>query len=225
MADSQNGKNRNRRRQLLDALSIAGRESSTATVMFHTAMAERAGLTATDAKTMDILARHGSLTAGELSSHTGLATASVTSLIDRLEARGMVRRVRDRADRRRVIVETVRENAEGDTSFFGAMQSTIEALVKAGVPSEAHIFAKGTRNHSRTIRKGQNRSRSAVSSTKNEENQGAITCQFHGTRENAVKTQIWIAVSVYVLVAIVRKRLGLEASLSKILQVLSATLF
>jgi Transposase DDE domain. len=48
---------------------------------------------------------------------------------------------------------------------------------------------------------------------------------FFGTSENAVKTQIWIAVSVYVLVAIVRKRLGLEASLYQILQILSVTLF
>jgi transposase len=48
---------------------------------------------------------------------------------------------------------------------------------------------------------------------------------FYGTSENAVKTQIWIAVSVYVLVAIVRKRLGLEASLYQILQILSVTLF
>jgi hypothetical protein len=48
---------------------------------------------------------------------------------------------------------------------------------------------------------------------------------FYGTSENAVKTQIWIAVSVYVLVAIVRKRLRLEASLYQILQVLSVTLF
>jgi hypothetical protein len=48
---------------------------------------------------------------------------------------------------------------------------------------------------------------------------------FFGTSENAVKTQIWIAVSVYVLVAIVRKRLGLEASLYQILQILSLTLF
>src|SRR5215472_8360804 len=47
----------------------------------------------------------------------------------------------------------------------------------------------------------------------------------YGTSENAVKTQIWIAVSVYVLVAIVRKRLGLEASLYQILQILSLTLF
>ena len=48
---------------------------------------------------------------------------------------------------------------------------------------------------------------------------------FYGTSENAVKIQIWIAVSVYVLVAIVRKRLGLEASLYQLLQILSVTLF
>jgi hypothetical protein len=48
---------------------------------------------------------------------------------------------------------------------------------------------------------------------------------FYGSSENAVKTQIWIAVSVYVLVAIVRKRLGLEVSLYQILQILSVTLF
>jgi hypothetical protein len=49
--------------------------------------------------------------------------------------------------------------------------------------------------------------------------------QFYGTSENAVKTQIWIAVSVYVLVAIVRKRLRLEASLYTLLQVFSVTVF
>ena len=48
---------------------------------------------------------------------------------------------------------------------------------------------------------------------------------FFGTSENAVKTQVWIAVSVYVLVAIVRKRLGLEASLYETLQILSLTMF
>jgi hypothetical protein len=48
---------------------------------------------------------------------------------------------------------------------------------------------------------------------------------FYGTSENAVKTQIWIAVAVYVLVAIVRKRLGIEASLYQLLQIFSVTLF
>jgi hypothetical protein len=49
--------------------------------------------------------------------------------------------------------------------------------------------------------------------------------RFYGTSENAVKTQIWIAITVYVLVAIVKKRLNTEASLYTILQILSLTLF
>jgi uncharacterized protein DUF4372/DDE family transposase len=49
--------------------------------------------------------------------------------------------------------------------------------------------------------------------------------RFYGTSENAVKTQIWIAVSVYVLVAIVRKRLGLQPSLYTLMQVLSVSIF
>ena len=49
--------------------------------------------------------------------------------------------------------------------------------------------------------------------------------QFYGTSDNAVRTQIWIAVSIYVLVAIVKKRLALEASLYTLLQIFSVTLF
>jgi IS4 transposase len=48
---------------------------------------------------------------------------------------------------------------------------------------------------------------------------------FYGTSENALKTQIWIAISVYVLVAIVKKRLNVDRSLYTILQILSVTLF
>jgi IS4 transposase len=48
---------------------------------------------------------------------------------------------------------------------------------------------------------------------------------FYGTSENAVKTQVWIAISVYVLVAIVKKELKLKRSLNDILQILSLTLF
>jgi Transposase DDE domain len=48
---------------------------------------------------------------------------------------------------------------------------------------------------------------------------------FYGTSENAVKTQVWVALSVYALVAIVKKQLGLDLSLYKILQILSVTIF
>ena len=54
--------------------------------------------------------------------------------------------------------------------------------------------------------------------------EGVTDLNFYGTSENAVKTQIWIAVAVYVLVAIVRERLGIEAPLYIFLQVLSLTL-
>ncbi len=49
--------------------------------------------------------------------------------------------------------------------------------------------------------------------------------QFYGTTENAVKTQIWTAVATYVLVAIVKKRLKIQASLCEMLQILSLTMF
>ena len=49
--------------------------------------------------------------------------------------------------------------------------------------------------------------------------------RFYGTSENAVRTQIWIAISVYVLVAIVKKELNLQVSLHTLLQILSVTLF
>jgi hypothetical protein len=47
----------------------------------------------------------------------------------------------------------------------------------------------------------------------------------YGTSDNAVRIQVWIAISVYVLVAIVKKEIGLEKSISEILQILSLTLF
>ena len=49
--------------------------------------------------------------------------------------------------------------------------------------------------------------------------------KFYGTSENAVKVQIWTAVSVYVLVSSIRKRLGIDASLYTLLQIFSVTLF
>ena len=72
--------------------------------MFHHAVAERFSLSVTDLKTLDILHRRGQLSAGEIAHQTTLATASVTSLIDRLEKKRLVRRLRDSVDRRRVVV-------------------------------------------------------------------------------------------------------------------------
>ena len=67
--------------------------------------AERIGINATDLNCLNIVALTGHLTAGELAAQTGLTTASITAVLDRLEEGGFVRRVRDPRDRRRVTVE------------------------------------------------------------------------------------------------------------------------
>jgi DNA-binding MarR family transcriptional regulator len=101
-----------RRAELLEQLALAGRASSAATVMFHTAVAARQGLSASEEKALDLLHRSGPLTAGELARQSGLAPASVTALINRLEAKGFARRVQNPSDRRSVLVEVDRERVD-----------------------------------------------------------------------------------------------------------------
>ncbi|GAA2397412.1 MarR family transcriptional regulator [Nonomuraea africana] len=96
--------------------------------MFHTAVAARMGLGMTEEKALDLLQRHGPLTAGELCEHTGLAPASVSGLIDRLEAKELVRRVRDARDRRRVIVEVNHDRLAGFGELFDDLVSGLTEL-------------------------------------------------------------------------------------------------
>ncbi|GGR21605.1 MarR family winged helix-turn-helix transcriptional regulator [Streptomyces aurantiogriseus] len=94
-----------RRAAALERLMTVGRQNSAVTVMFHSAIAAKQGLNATEGKTLDYLQRQGPLTAKDLAELTGLAPASVTGLVDRLEAKGFVRRVKHPTDKRRVLVE------------------------------------------------------------------------------------------------------------------------
>ncbi|MEV0170332.1 MarR family transcriptional regulator [Streptomyces sp. NPDC050803] len=93
------------RAELLAELGEAGRVHSNAAVMYHAAISARMDLSAVEEKTLDLLQRSGALSAGELAELTGLAPASVSGLIDRLERKGFARRVRDSRDGRRVNVE------------------------------------------------------------------------------------------------------------------------
>jgi DNA-binding MarR family transcriptional regulator len=102
----------------LDAMMQTGREQSAATIMFHTAVAASQGLSPTESKTLDLLAKHGPLTAKDLVEHTGLAPASVTGLVDRLASKGFVRRVKHSTDKRRVVVELQRERIAELAAFF-----------------------------------------------------------------------------------------------------------
>src|SRR6266567_2985868 len=118
-----------KREDLVEAVINASRESSTTAVFFHTSVAEQVGLGATEEKTLFLLSRLGPLTAGEIAHHTGLTTPSVTSLIDRLESKGFVHRVRDTRDRRRVIVERNEERlAELDQVFHSLQKNFMDFL-------------------------------------------------------------------------------------------------
>ncbi len=119
-----------KREDLLEAVINASRESSTTAVFFHTSIAERVGLGATETKTLFLLSRLGPLTAGEIAQHTGVTTPSVTSLLDRLESKGFVRRVRDPHDRRRVIVERNEERLAELNGLFNSLQENFRDFLE-----------------------------------------------------------------------------------------------
>jgi DNA-binding MarR family transcriptional regulator len=117
------------RNELLAEITRVGRENSDATVIYHSAVASKLGLHPTDYKMLSILDRLGPLSAGEVARLSGLATASVTNLIDRLEAKGFVQRIADPADRRRVLVRVIVDR-EDVAAARASMQARLERLLK-----------------------------------------------------------------------------------------------
>ena len=92
------------RAELELAFATAMRRTGSLMQLMGQAAADRIGINATDLNCLNILSFSGHLTAGELAKATGLTTASITGVIDRLEEAGFVRRERDPHDRRRVVV-------------------------------------------------------------------------------------------------------------------------
>jgi DNA-binding MarR family transcriptional regulator len=128
------------RSELIGAVNRAGRENSDASVMFHTAVAMRLGLNASDSKTIGILKRLGPITAGELARETGLAAASVTGLVDRLVEKGFVRRVRDGRDRRRVVIEPVLDRVSRVFPAYLSLQRAMAKLCGHYSDTELHTI-------------------------------------------------------------------------------------
>jgi DNA-binding MarR family transcriptional regulator len=97
-----------KREEIIEAINQKFREMSTETIMFHQAVADALGLHITDHKSYDLISLFGAMPAGRLGELTGLTTGAVTGIIDRLEEAGYVRRTDDPKDRRRTIVEPIR---------------------------------------------------------------------------------------------------------------------
>lgn len=110
--------------QIASVLQAAGfrseiRAFQTAVDAFDEAVADRLGIHRTDLRCLDLLERHEAMTAGELAKASGLTTGAVTRLLDRVERMGYARRVRDSADRRRVLVELTPLARERAAEFYG----------------------------------------------------------------------------------------------------------
>src|SRR6266516_1259211 len=108
------GTGRRERADLEVAFAAGLRRTGALMQLMGTAAAEKIGINATDLNCLNILSFSGHMTAGELARATGLTTASITGVVDRLEEAGFVTRERDPHDRRRVVVKIVLERAVKD---------------------------------------------------------------------------------------------------------------
>ena len=134
-------RNRSERVELLQSNLNLGRELSARTLMFHAAIAEHVGLSATEHKALDLLSRAGSMTAGQLAELSGLTTGAVTGLIDRLEKSGFVKRERDPKDRRKVVINPQVDKMEQEIGpLFGTMSQRMEQLMAGYSDQELAII-------------------------------------------------------------------------------------
>ena len=117
------------------------RETTTVTILFHQAIADRLGMNITDHKCAGILAGSGPITAGELARRTGLTTGAITGVIDRLERAGFARRARDPSDRRKVIIQPDPKRIERKiVPLFDSMGRAVASLYERYTAQELSLI-------------------------------------------------------------------------------------
>lgn len=117
------------RQSLIDAVRSAVHSAQRAADALDDAVAERFGINRTDLRHLDLLL-DGPLSAGQLSERSGLSPAAMTTLIDRLERKGYVRRTRDVNDRRRVFVELTDHARKAAWEVYGPLAQDARELLR-----------------------------------------------------------------------------------------------
>jgi DNA-binding MarR family transcriptional regulator len=115
--------------EAIDDLIAAYRESTSQDGAFDALAAERLGIGLTDLTCLDLVESNGGLTAGRLAELSGLTTGAVTGVLDRLERAGLVVRVRDAADRRKVNVAVTPEHDERSAPIWRPLYEDWHALL------------------------------------------------------------------------------------------------
>ena len=119
-----------------------GRELATKSLFFHTLVANRVGLNATDTRCLDILVRSGSvpMTAGSLTEATGLTTGAITGILDRLEKAGFLKRLKDANDRRKVLIELTSEGMAKLGPLYDGLGAGMEELARRYTVAELKMI-------------------------------------------------------------------------------------
>ncbi len=120
----------------LERLTQLTRRHSTATVLYHHAIAERLGLGPSDHKCLDLLLQHGELTGSRLAAMTGLTTGAVTGVVNRLESADFLRRRPDPTDGRRQLLEPVPERVEEVAAVFEENGPALDRLTVGMTPDQ-----------------------------------------------------------------------------------------
>lgn len=129
------------RQKTVEKIAELIREQSTQTILFHAFIAEQLGLNPTDHKALDIIIKSDEITAGQLAEVTRLTTGAITGVIDRLEKAGFVRRVFDKNDRRRVIIQFVPESEEKLLTVFKPLKKKSKSILENYNDEELAIIA------------------------------------------------------------------------------------
>lgn len=125
-----------------EQFTLLMRGLGTRTVVYQQNVAASLGLYNNDFLSVDILREKGPITAGELSKLTGLATGSVTALIDRLEKNGYVRRQSDPNDRRKVIIVPLYENKEDVIDTYLPLHTAMVKLAASYTDEELALISQ-----------------------------------------------------------------------------------
>jgi len=124
---------RQTKRELVEALANEIRAGQVAVDQMDDAACRALGINRTDGRCLDIIDREGPVAAGRLAQASGLTTAAVTAVIDRLERAGYARRTADPHDRRRVLVEHTPLLRERSAVIWGPHQYFLDALAELTV--------------------------------------------------------------------------------------------
>jgi DNA-binding MarR family transcriptional regulator len=116
------------------------RHLSTYSLLFHQAVAGRLGIHGTDLKCLDLVRGEPRLTPGRLAELTGLTTAAVTSILDRLERAGFVQRERDPSDRRKILVRPLPGRVEEVARLFAPLEQALSDLFEQYTTEELALL-------------------------------------------------------------------------------------